>query len=204
MSETRVQVQQRSAVFAPRWDSGLSPDVCEVELVQRCLAGDPVCQRGFVERFQGMIFGLCMKMLSKRHDAEDVTQEVFIRAFRNLHRWDQVRPLKPWLLTIAANRCRSLLEDRGRRKIVSLLAEDRLTGREIPHSLDDAEEVQRAVETLRPEYRQCFVLFYQQDLSLEEVAEILECPEGTVKIWLHRARKEIGAYLRKRGYGPPE
>ncbi len=179
----------------------MSPDICEVKLVQGCLAGDPVCQREFVERFQGVIFGLCLRMLGKRHDAEDVSQEVFIRAFRNLHRWDQVRPLRPWLLTIAANRCRSLLEDRVRRKLQTLLVGDGLAGRETSTPSDDAEDVQRAVETLRPEYRQCFVLFYQQELSVEEVAEILECPEGTVKTWLFRARKEVADLLRKRGFG---
>lgn len=193
-----------SLVFAPKWMPRLSVDVSEVELVQGCLAGDPVCHRHFVERFQNLIFGLCFRMLSRRHDAEDVTQESFLRAFRNLHRWDQVRPLRPWLLTIAANRCRTRLEERSRQPIPMENAADGLPSRDGTAPLDDAEEVQRAIETLRPEYRQCFVLFYQQELSVEQVAEILECPEGTVKTWLFRARKEVADVLRKRGYGSSE
>ena len=58
--------------------------------------------------------------------------------------------------------------------------------------------------TLRPEYQQCFVLFYQQELSVEEVAEVLDCPEGTVKTRLYRARKEMADLLRKRGLDPHE
>ena len=176
-------------------------DASEVDLVGGCLAGDSACQRRLVDLFQGMIFGLCVRMLRDRQEAEDVTQEVFFRAFRSLHHWDGVRPLRPWLLTIAANRCRTRLEERTRRPTPTDLAADRLPARTALDGRDDAEEIQRAVATLRPEYRQVFVLFYQQDLSVKEVAEILDCPEGTVKIWLHRARKEIGERLRERGYG---
>ncbi len=177
-------------------------DVSEVELVRGCLAGDVACQRLFVERFEGMIFGLCLRMLSRRHDAEDVAQEVFLRAFRNLHRWDTERPLRPWLLTIAANRCRTYLEERGRRPTPTDLQADWLPERTRTDSRDDAEEIQQALATLRPEYQQCFVLFYQQELSVEEVAEVLDCPEGTVKTWLHRARKEMAELLRKRRIDP--
>ncbi len=177
-------------------------DVSEVELVQGCLAGDVASQRQFVEQFQGLIFGTCLRMLGHRQDSEDVAQEVFLRVFRNLHRWDRVRPLRPWLLTIAANRCRTHLEERGRRPAPTDLYADQLPERNVSNPRDDAEEVQQALLTLRPEYRQCFVLFYQQELSVEEVAEILERPEGTIKIWLHRARKEIAEYFRRRGFVP--
>ena len=177
-------------------------DVSEVELVEGCLAGDAVSQRKFVEQFQGLIFGMCLRMLGHRQDAEDVAQEVFSRVFRNLHRWDRVRPLRPWLLTIAANRCRTHLEERGRRPAPIDLHADLLPERSVSQPRDDAEEVQQALLMLRPEYRQCFVLFYQQELSVEEVAEILDRPEGTIKIWLHRARKEIAEYFRRRGFLP--
>ena len=177
-------------------------DVSEVELVRNCLTGIESSQRMFVEQFQGLIFGICLRMLGQRQDAEDVAQEVFLRVFRNLHRWDQVRPLRPWLLTIAANRCRTHLEERGRRPIPCDLQADLLPQRSVSQPQDDAEEVQKALLTLRQEYRQCFVLFYQQELSVVEVAEILNRPEGTVKIWLHRARKEIAEYFRQRGFLP--
>ena len=191
-----------SAITIRQRDAKLTVDGSEVELVQKCLTGHDASQRDFVEQFQGLIFGICLRMLGHSQDAEDVAQEVFLRAFRNLHRWDQVRPLRPWLLTIAANRCRTHLEERGRRPIPCDLQADMLPEQPPSQPQDDAEEVQNALLTLRHEYRQCFVLFYQQDLSVEEVAQILDRPEGTIKIWLHRARKEIAEYLRKRGFRP--
>jgi len=71
--------------------------------------------RSLVEQFQAEVFGLCVRMLRHRHDAEDVTQEVFVRIFRSLRRWDATRPLRPWVLGITVNRCRTWLSQRSRR-----------------------------------------------------------------------------------------
>jgi RNA polymerase sigma-70 factor (ECF subfamily) len=149
-----------------------------------------------------MVYGLCYRMLGHREDAEDVAQEVFLRAFRSLAQWDPGRPLKPWLLTIAANRCRTALQLRSRRPVpaefVDLAADESAANDEG----DLAEELQRALESVRDEYRMCFVLFHQQELSVAEIGQVLDCPVGTVKTWLHRARREIAEHLKRRGFGP--
>lgn len=172
----------------------------EVDLVRGCLAGKNEALRAFVERFQVPVFGLCIRMLGRREDAEDVAQEVYLRAFRNLHRWDQERPLRPWLLAIAANRCRTRLSQRAREAIVV----EHLDLEEHPERLaarsELAEELQLALEKLREEYRLCFVLFHLNELSLAEIAEIVGSPEGTVKTWLFRARRELADHLRRRGF----
>ena len=67
---------------------------------------------------------------------------------------------------------------------------------------DLAEEIQRAVETLREDYRICFVLFHEQEVSCAQIGEVMGCPEGTVKTWLHRARRILADYLRQRGIVP--
>ena len=171
-------------------------------LVRRCLAGDESGMRSLVERFQGLVHGLCYRMLGHREDAEDVAQDVFFRAFRSLHRWDATRPLKPWLLAIAANRCRTTLERRARYPVA--MEEIGQFGRENPAAAatDLGEELQRAVERLRDEYRLCFVLFHYQELSCAEIGEALGCPQGTVKTWLHRARRELAEHLQRRGVVP--
>src|SRR5579871_2591219 len=87
----------------------------DVSLVRRCLRNEPAAVRALVERFQGEVFGLCVRFMRHRHDAEDVTQEVFLRVFRSLRRWDSARPLRPWILGIAVDRCRTWLSQRGRR-----------------------------------------------------------------------------------------
>ena len=171
----------------------------EHDLVRQCLARDPAGLRAFVERFQDVIFGLCFRMLGHRHDAEDVTQDVFLRAFRHLASWDSARPLKPWLLTIAANRCRTALVRRSRQPVAREFAVQAAQGSPSGMPADLAEELNAALATLREEYRLCFVLFHDQELGYAEIAELLGCPIGTVRIWLYRARRELAAILESRG-----
>ncbi len=78
-------------------------------LVEALLSGDPDAPSQFVGLFQQVVFGLCLRMLNHRQDAEDVAQETFVRALRSIHRVDPDRPVRPWLLGIAANRCRTAL-----------------------------------------------------------------------------------------------
>jgi RNA polymerase sigma-70 factor (ECF subfamily) len=182
---------------------GLDVSVSEErELVRGCLAGNADAFRAFVQRFQSAVFGLCYRMLSHREDAEDIAQEVFLRAIRNLTQWDPTRPLKPWLLTIAANRCRTWLLSRKRRTMPAEYAEhvaDPSAGR---MRLDQAEELQLALDGLREEYRLCFVLYHLNDMNLAEIADIVGSPQGTVKTWLRRARQELADHLQRRSIIP--
>lgn len=174
----------------------------DVELVRGCLRGEESSLREFVSRFQNSLFGLCFRMLSHRQDAEDVVQEVFLRAFRSLHHWDPVRPLHPWLFTIAVNCCRTSLTNRAKREKHLEFTENWQDLTPPPGQVGWAEELQQGIARLRDEYRTCFTLFYSQELSCEEIGRIMGCPEGTVKTWLFRARKELAAYLKQRGYVP--
>lgn len=171
----------------------------DAALVRRCLDGDEVSMRAFVEKFQGAVFGLCYRMVGQREDAEDVSQDVFLRAFRSLHRWDSERPMKPWLLMIAANRCRTALEKRSRQPITSEYVAHLAADGDLAASSELGEELELALDKLREEYRLCFVLFYQQELGCAEISEIMGCPLGTVKTWLHRARRELAEHLKRRG-----
>lgn len=171
----------------------------EGELAERCLAGDDAAIREFVESFQGIVFGICLQQLKHREDAEDVAQQTLVRAVRHLRHWDASRPLRPWVLAIAVNRCRTH-QSRRNHQVRMLVPEiDAPTVESSPRRFDLAEELELALAKLRDEYRTCFVLFHQQELSITEVAEIMNCPEGTVKTWLHRARKELAELLIERG-----
>lgn len=167
--------------------------------MRRCLAGDEAALRFFVERFQGSVFGLCYRMLRHRQDAEDLAQEVFLRAFRGLSRWQPGRPLKPWLMMIAANRCRTAIRRRMNRPAAAPLLDDAPTTPASDESTDLAEELERALSRLREDYRQCFVLFHQGELSCARIAKIMGRPTGTIKTWLHRARRELADHLQRRG-----
>ncbi len=174
------------------------------DLVRQCLKGQPDAMRELVDRFQPDVFAVCVRLLRHRHDAEDVMQEVFLRVFRSLARWDATRPLRPWILGITVNRCRTWIGKRAR----------------IPDSVDYLQDVpgrpdatpaseltdalRAAVDELRAEYREVFVLFHEHGQCYEEIASALERPVGTVKTWLHRARTQVLLSLRRRGFAEPE
>jgi len=172
-------------------------------LVRRCLAGDQQAMLALVERFQGPVFGLCYRMLGQRQDAEDAAQETFVRVLKNLHRWDVTRDFLPWLLAIAGNRCRTALAVRRRRPAmdcaVELVADD-APDRRAADQL--AEELALVMKSLRPEYAQAFTLFHEQELSYDEIAQAMDVPLGTIKTWVHRARRELIHLLRDRGALP--
>ncbi len=168
-------------------------------LVQRCLLGDAAAIRALVERFQSDVFGLCVRLLSHRHDAEDVAQEVFLRVFRSLRRWDAERPLKPWIMGITVNRCRTWLSQRGRRPELVDYLQDTAASPPADDSAELLHEIREALDELRPDYRTVFVLFHEQGQPYEEIAATLDRPVGTIKTWLHRARLEVLERLRRRG-----
>jgi RNA polymerase sigma-70 factor (ECF subfamily) len=171
----------------------------DAALVRRCLRDDPEAIRALVERFQSEVFGLCVKLLNHRQDAEDVAQEVFLRIFRSLRRWDPTRPLKPWVMSIAVNRCRTWLSQRSRRPELADYLQDTAASRPADDSSELVLELHAAMNELRPEYRMVFVLFHEQGQPYEEIAEALDRPVGTIKTWLHRARIEVLDRLRRRG-----
>jgi len=146
-----------------------------------------------VDRYRGQVFGLCYRMLGQRQDAEDMAQETFVRALRNLSSWDAERAFEPWLLAIAGNRCRTALSNRMRRPASQPLAEDcvRDDSPDLQAAKNLAEEVELALVDVRAEYREAFVLFHEHELSYAEIGVILGCPLGTVKTWVHRARREL-------------
>ncbi len=172
------------------------------ELVRRCLAGEETAYRELVGRYERQVYSLALRMLRQREDAEDLTQETFVRMFRALDRYDPTRPFPAWLFTIAARLSIDHLR-RRRMKTVSLSrtepgeSEERLVEIEDPgpgpEELTSHGEEQRGADRLiasLPEhYRVVVVLRHQQGLSYEEIAEALHLPLGTVKARIHRARE---------------
>src|SRR5262245_13458883 len=148
----------------------------EAGLVQRCLRGQPDAVRQLVERFQSEVFGLCVRLLHHRQDAEDVTQEVFLRVFRSLHRWDHSRPLKPWVMGIAVNRCRTWLTQRSRRPEPVDYLHETASSPPADDSPELLREIRAAVDDLRAEYRAVFVLFHEHGQPYEDIAAALDRP----------------------------
>jgi len=176
----------------------------EAILVRRCLRGEAEAVHLLVDRFQPEVYGLCVRLLGHRQDAEDVTQEVFLRVFRSLGGWDPARPLRPWVLGIAVNRCRTWAVQRARRPELVDYLQDTVAAPGIDDSAELLREIRAALGELRSEYRAVFVLFHEHGQAYEEIAQALGRPVGTIKTWLHRARLEMLERLRRRGMVPDE
>ena len=169
-------------------------------LIKRCIAGQQTAMAELVEHYRGIVFGLCLRMLRQREDAEDATQETFVRVLKNLHRWDATRKFEPWLLAIAGNRCRTSLSRRKRRPLAASLdfpLED--DSREVEHANNLREEMYLALGNVRDQYRDAFLMFHEREMSYEEIANELDVPLGTIKTWVHRARREMIRQLQNRG-----
>jgi RNA polymerase sigma factor (sigma-70 family) len=127
-------------------------------------------------------------------------QEAFLRAFQAIGGFDSTRPVRPWLLGIAANRCRTALSKRARRPPVTETVAEYIDPRPGVADPDDlAAELSLALARLRPDYRAVFALYHEQNLAYEDIAAAMDRPVGTVKTWLHRARAELADYLSRRG-----
>jgi len=171
------------------------------ELVRRCLAGDERAYRELIERYERQVYSVAMRMVRVAEDAEDLTQETFVRMFKALDRYDPARPFPAWLLTIAARLSIDQLR-RRRVKTVSLfrsepgseeehvieLEDPGLGPEELAVQGEEQRSADRLIGSLPEHYRIVVVLRHQQDLSYEEIAEALHLPLGTVKARIHRAR----------------
>jgi len=173
----------------------------EAELVRRCLAGDPAATGELLARFRPDVYSLCWRMLRHEQDAEDVYQDVCWRVIRGLAHYDPQRPLRPWILTIAVNRCRTAMSQRQRRPTLAEAPEIwEAPSRPLPpHELTAALEA--AVAQLRDDYREVFLLFHEQAQPYDEISRIVGRPVGTIKTWLHRARLEVLKSLIAAGFG---
>jgi RNA polymerase sigma-70 factor (ECF subfamily) len=165
-------------------------------------------QRAFallLDRYEGKVYRLCCTMLRDPTQAQDAAQESWVRVWKALPRYDERASLATWIYTITRNRCLSAIE--RRRDLTSLDAEE-LAEEGLEATQPDPEggsALLRALVDLLPErYRQALVLFYYEDRSVSEVAQMLAMPEGTVKTNLFRARAALTRELRRRGLDDPD
>ena len=168
----------------------------ESTLVRDAANGDAAAWEPLVLAHQEAVFRLSYLLLGDPDDAEDIAQETFLRAWNHLKRFDTARPLRPWLLSIAAN-----LASNRRRSAGRYLAALTRAFRNEPASSASVEEkstrymeashIWKAVQTLNVSDQQMVYLRYFLELSVAETAEVLKVAEGTVKSRLSRALERL-------------
>lgn len=181
-------------------------------VVRRCLDGDSQAWTELVRAHHRRVYGLCYRFTGSTHDAEDLTQEVFLKVYGNLRGFDRARgSFQTWMTTLARN----LLVDHFRRSKLERATDsmdagwessdlqtfsETLTDRRIsPHERAAQREletlVQQALTKVSPELREAVILRDLQDMDYKEIAQVLRVPEGTVKSRISRGRAELARVL---------
>ncbi len=152
-----------------------------------------------VDQYHAKVFRLAFSIMGDRASAEDLAQEVFIRIWKALPGYRGGASLASWVFTIARNTCLSHRRIEASRKASSLdVAEVRASAESLHSRTDrhgDELEMRDLLARIPEKYRRVLTLFYLEDQSYAQVAEILDLPLGTVKTFLHRGKKELGALI---------
>jgi RNA polymerase sigma-70 factor (ECF subfamily) len=187
----------------------------DAALVRRSLEGAPEACEALVRRYERPIYNLIVRLVRDPATAEDLAQDTFLKMFRALDTYDSRYRFSSWLFRIAHNtavdylRQRRLLiasptvdEDGEEHDPVDRLAdtdgpspERQVLRQELVAALDEA------IDRLRPDYRAAVVLRYQEGLDYQEIAQVMDLPLGTVKTYLHRARRELARDLSPTPWG---
>jgi RNA polymerase sigma-70 factor (ECF subfamily) len=185
-----------------------APEVSERVLLSRLRRGDPEAFETLVREHQDRVFDFCVRMLGDREEANDLVQEIFVSVHQNLGKFREDSKLSTWIFRISKNQCINRLKylkrrGRGRSDEYEEVGEgalsDAMGAPPTPDAaLESARErarVQWAITQLEPDARMLVALRDIEGLSYDEIMEITELPEGTVKSRLHRAREKLADLL---------
>jgi RNA polymerase sigma-70 factor, ECF subfamily len=184
------------------------------ELVRRAQGEDQQAFEELIRRHQHRVFAVAAGILRRREDVEDIAQQVFVKAYFSLKRFDQRAAFSTWLYKITVNECWDLLRKKKVRPLVyeSDLSEEQAKqviaaegknsgGPDISDILEARERVERLLEGLDERDRLMLILKEVEGFAVEEIAQVLDLNANTVKVRLFRARRRIVNKVRKRGEG---
>jgi RNA polymerase sigma-70 factor (ECF subfamily) len=166
-------------------------------LVERCLEGDRSAFAIIVERYKRQIYSITYSMTRNHADADDLSQDAFIRAYENLRKFNLGTNFRSWLCRIAVNLCIDHLRHEKRFPEDSLDDQSETLPSQNPdpqYSLESSElmeNIMAAVDSLPADQKTVVILREMQGLELKEIAEIMKCSESTIRWRLHYARKKL-------------
>lgn len=181
------------------------------ELVRACLDGDATAYRGLVERYQGRIYNVIFGMVRNREDARDLTQDAFVKAYKNLSRFRFGSSFYTWICRIGMNVAIDHLRKQKVRRaqefddgiatkdqggVISLAHHRGNPSKELERSRIH-ERILAALDQLPEQQRQVVVLREMEGLAYKEIAEVMDIPEGTVMSRLYYARKKLQESLKE-------
>jgi len=178
----------------------------EKSLVERCRKGEDEAWRELVDRFSQKVYSVAYHFTLKREDAEELAQEIFLKIFENLHRYEGSFPLVAWVISLARNLCIDRYRRLKREKTFRFVSDDAVAPM-LRSSDDPAEAVLKkertkllfaALAEIPEDLAEILVLRDLDGLAYAEIGQALELPDGTVKSRLFRARTEVAKKIRER------
>ena len=180
------------------------------DLVDRCRKGDDEAWREMVDQLGQRVYSVAYHFSLKREDAEELSQEIFLKIFENLHRYDGGYPLVAWVVSLARNLCIDRYRRRKRERSFRFVSDDAVAP--LLQSGDDpaAQAIQKertkllfwALSEIPEDLAEILVLRDLEGLAYEEIGKALDLPDGTVKSRLFRARAEVARKVRERHESP--
>ena len=162
------------------------------DLILRARRGDAPAFRDLVDRLAGLAFNIAWRMTGHRADAEDISQEVFLRLHRHFATYDPRLPFLPWFRRLTSNACLNWCRTHRSRRPERLTDSDPAAPDPAP---DTSDELLVAMRELPDEQRLVLAHFYFENLSVAEIAEAVDAPAGTIKTRLFRARESLKSKL---------
>jgi len=159
--------------------------------------GDPSAFESLVRGVQRPVYGLALRLLGNEAEASEVAQEAFLRAYQNLHKYDEARPFDLWVLAITRNLCLDLLRRRTKVRTQELepmkdvLASGEASLEDSAIARQERQSLEEALATLSADDREVLALYYVQKRTTKEIAQLLGCAPGTIMARLFRAREKL-------------
>ena len=180
----------------------------DLKIIESCLLGNTQIFSQVIAHYKNMVYNLAYRMSNNPHEAEDISQEAFLRAYQSLARFNPSYKFSTWLYQITLN----IIRDKFKRKEIDYVSLDtpiKTDDSEFYHQpadltnnpeqiiarQEDAQSIQQAIYSLPLKYREVIVLRHLQDLSYIEISNILKLPTGTIKVHLYRARELLKKIL---------
>lgn len=176
-------------------------EVTDIELVRKSKRGDREAFSELVKRHQSIVYNVSYRYMRETALAEDMAQEAFIKAFRLLKGFRGECSFSTWMYRVTCSVCLTELSRRKKRgEVVQQLKQTMETSVEPEQNFDLPEMVRRCVNLLPDRYATIVTLYYLQGTSYDEIADVMSIPMGTLKTWMHRARKQLHRIVRREIY----
>lgn len=151
------------------------------------------------ETSEGMVRGVLFRMLGSKEDVDELAQEVFIKAWKSFGQFNNQSNVKTWIYRITVNTALDHLRKQKLKGLLSLASNAQVEPTTLGSNLEMAQLIQVGLQRLSNKHRVVFILYYFEELTIDEISKALKLSAGTIKSRLHHARKVFTGYLKSQG-----